>query len=155
VGLPRQRSEGRLAEILVVVLVREGIFDRCEGFIPRRLPCSGEKTHYSSNSPTNFPIEEIKERTALRQRRQPPPEGAHVLPPPLADGPEVAKVENCCSVFLEPHLGHTGAGWFLLRTSFSNVFLHFWQVYSKIGIGNFHLQFLLSGASSRSDRTGG
>lgn len=98
---------------------------------------------------------ENKERTALCQRRQPPPEGAHTPPPALTDGPEVANVENCCSVFLEPQLGQTGAGCFLLRTSFSNVFLHFWQVYSKIGIGNFHLHFLLSGASSRSDRTGG
>jgi hypothetical protein len=67
----------------------------------------------------------------------------------------VAKVENCCSVFLEPHLGQTGAGWFLLSTSFSKVFLHFWHVYSKIGIGEVHLQFLFSGASSRPDRTGG
>jgi hypothetical protein len=43
----------------------------------------------------------------------------------------------------------------LLSTSFSKVFLHFWQVYSKIGIGDAHLQFLLSGVSSRPDRTGG
>jgi hypothetical protein len=97
-----------------------------------------------------------KERTALAQRRQPPPEGAHAPPPVLADGPEVAKVENCCAVFLEPHLGQTGAGWFLLSTSFSKVFLQFSQVYSKIGIGNTHLQFLLlSGLSSRPDRAEG
>lgn len=64
-------------------------------------------------------------------------------------------MENCCSVFLEPHLGHTGAGWFLLSTSFSKVFLHFRQVYSKIGIEVIHPQFLFSGASSRPDRTGG
>jgi hypothetical protein len=76
-------------------------------------------------------------------------------PPALTDVPEVAKVENCCSVFLDPHLGQTGAGWFLLSTSFSKVILHFWQVYSKIGIGDVHLQFLLSGVSSRPDRTGG
>ncbi len=96
-----------------------------------------------------------KGRTALYLRRQPPPEGAHAPPPALTDAPEVAKVENCCSVFLEPHLGHTGAGRFLLSTSFSKVFLHFWQVYSKIGIKVIHLQFLLSGVSSRPDRTGG
>jgi hypothetical protein len=52
-------------------------------------------------------------------------------------------------------LGQTGAGWFLLSTSFSKVFLHFWQVYSKIGIGDVHLQLLLSGVSSRPDRTEG
>ncbi len=97
----------------------------------------------------------MKGRTALYLRRQPPPEGAHAPPPALTDAPEVAKVENCCSVFFEPHLGHTGAGWFLLSTSFSKVLLHFWQVYSKIGIEDVHPQFLLSGASSRPDRTGG
>ena len=43
----------------------------------------------------------------------------------------------------------------MLSTSFSKVFLHFWQVYSNIGIGNVHLQFLLSGVSSRPDRAGG
>lgn len=52
-------------------------------------------------------------------------------------------------------MGHTGAGWFLLSTSFSKDFLHFWQVYSKIGIEDVHPQFLLSGVSSRPDRTGG
>jgi len=94
-------------------------------------------------------------RTALYLRLQPPPEGAHAPPPALTDAPEVAKVENCCSVFLEPHLGQTGSGWFLLSTSFSKVFLHFRQVYSKIGIKVIHPQFLLSGVSSRPDRTGG
>jgi hypothetical protein len=43
----------------------------------------------------------------------------------------------------------------LLSTSFSKVFLHFWQVYSKIGMGHAHLQFLLSEVSSRPDRAGG
>lgn len=52
-------------------------------------------------------------------------------------------------------MGHTGAGWFLLSTSFSKLFLHFWQVYSKIGIKVTHPQFLFSGVSSRPDRTGG
>jgi hypothetical protein len=33
--------------------------------------------------------------------------------------------------------------------------LHFWQVYSKIGIKIIHPQFLLSGLSFPSDRTGG
>ena len=97
----------------------------------------------------------MKGRTALYLRRQPPPEGAHAPPLVLTDAPEVAKVENCCSVFLEPHLGQIGTGWFLLSTSFSKVFLHFRQVYSKIGIEVIHPQFLLSGSSSWPDRTGG
>jgi hypothetical protein len=109
--------------------------------------------------PTSFAKQHVfgrmKGRTALYLRRQPPPEGAHAPPPALTDAPEVAKVENCCSVFFEPHLGHTGAGRFLPSTSFSKVFLHFWQVYSKIGITVVHPQFLLSGVSSRPDRTGG
>jgi hypothetical protein len=52
-------------------------------------------------------------------------------------------------------LGQTGADWLLLSTSFSKVFLHFWQVYSKIGIEGVHLQFFLSGLSSGPDRAGG
>jgi hypothetical protein len=67
----------------------------------------------------------------------------------------VAKVENWRSVFLDPHSGHVGVGWVLLSTSFSKVFLHFWQVYSKIGIEEVHPQFFFSGLSSRPDRTGG
>ena len=67
----------------------------------------------------------------------------------------MAKVENCRSVFLEPQSGHVGVGWFLLSTSFSKVFLHFWQVYSKIGIEQIYPQLLLSGLSSRPDRAGG
>jgi hypothetical protein len=96
----------------------------------------------------------MKGRTALYLRRQLLPDGVHAPPPALTDDPEVAKVENCCSVFLEPHLGQIGAGWFLLRTSFSKLFLHFWQVYSKIGIKVIHPQFLFSGVSSRADRRG-
>lgn len=63
-------------------------------------------------------------------------------------------MENCCRVFLEPHPGQVGVGWLLLNTSFSKVFLHCWQVYSKIGIEEVHPDFLLSGESSRPDRAG-
>lgn len=93
--------------------------------------------------------------TALHQRRQPAPEGAQARPPVLAGVPEVAKVENRRSVFLEPHSGHVGMGWFLLSASFSKVFLHFRQVYSKIGIEEFYPQLLLSELSSWPDRAGG
>jgi len=58
-------------------------------------------------------------------------------------------------VFFEPHSGHTGWDAFLPSTNFSKVFLHFWHVYSKIGIGDVHLQFLSMWSLSRPDRTGG
>ena len=41
------------------------------------------------------------------------------------------------------------------RTNFSKVFLHFSQVYSKIGIEEVYLQFLSLGVLSRPDRSGG
>jgi hypothetical protein len=81
--------------------------------------------------------------------------GAHDRALALSGVPDVANVENCCRVFLEPHSGQVGAGWFLLSTSFSKVFLHFWQVYSKIGMRQVHPQFLLSGRLSWPDRAGG
>jgi hypothetical protein len=56
---------------------------------------------------------------------------------------------------LEPHSGHIGVRRFLLSTSFSKVFLHFWQVYSKIGMEEIHPHFLLSGLSPWPDRAGG
>lgn len=91
------------------------------------------------------------------QSAQPPPELAQAPPGVLAEvpGPEVAKDENCCFVSFEPQLGHTGVCRSLPRTSFSNFFLHFWHVYSNIGIADVYLQFLSLGVSSWSDRTGG
>lgn len=56
---------------------------------------------------------------------QPPPEGAQLPPEALADVPVVAKDENCCSVFFDPQWGQTGNCWFLPKTNFSKVFLHF------------------------------
>jgi len=67
-------------------------------------------------------------------------------PPGLADAPEVAKEENCCSVRGEPQCGHLVTSGFFPRTNFSKTFPHLWQAYSKIGIGLRHPFFCLSGA---------
>jgi hypothetical protein len=44
------------------------------------------------------------------------------------------KVENFCSTWFEPQLGQASASWLLPRISFSKIFPHFAQTYSKIGM---------------------
>jgi hypothetical protein len=46
----------------------------------------------------------------------------------------VLKVEYCCSTRSAPQRGQAGGCWLRPRTSFSNIFPHFWQVYSKMGM---------------------
>ncbi len=48
----------------------------------------------------------------------------------------MAKVENFCSTFLQPHWGHCGGSWLRDKTSFSKMCPQLGQAYSKIGILN-------------------
>jgi len=65
--------------------------------------------------------------------RQPPVPAQALL---LDAGAEwaVAKVENFCSAPVELHLGQAGAGWLLLRISFSKTWPQWGHTYSNIGI---------------------
>ena len=55
----------------------------------------------------------------------------------------LAKVENFFFAFFPPQCGHSGCGWFRLRTSFSKVLPHLGQEYSKIGMPNYGYSFVL------------
>ena len=72
-----------------------------------------------------------------------PPDGAQAALADLGDELALENVENFFFTFFHPQFGHSGGDCLRLKISFSKVFPHLWQAYSKIGIeeGGYSLLF--------------